>query len=188
MDNRQILLDCALQLFSQRGYDGVGVQEIVDEAGVTKPTLYHYFESKRGLLEELLKREEWNLLSEVGVAAQYQGDLLLTLYNIARSYFNIAERHSVFYRMQLALYFAPPESEAHQAIKPYTHQQNALLESVFVKAAEDHGNMRGRHHRYAAGFLGVLNGMIGLYLSGQAELTDEVGYQTVHQFMHGIFS
>jgi AcrR family transcriptional regulator len=188
MDNRQILLDRALQLFSQRGYDGVGVQEIVDAAGVTKPTLYHYFVSKRGLLEELLKREEWVLLSELGVAVQYRGDIVLTLENIARAYFKIAEEHSIFYRMQLAMYFAPPESESHQAVLPYARQQNALLEGVFVKAAEDHGNMRNRHRRYAAGLMGMLNGMIGLYLSGQAELTDEVIYQTVHQFMHGIFS
>jgi TetR/AcrR family transcriptional regulator len=41
MENREILLDRALTLFSTRGYDAVGIQEIVDSAGVTKPTLYH---------------------------------------------------------------------------------------------------------------------------------------------------
>jgi AcrR family transcriptional regulator len=56
MDNRQRLLDCALELFSLRGYDAVGVREVVEAAGVTKPTLYHYFDSKRGLLEALLQR------------------------------------------------------------------------------------------------------------------------------------
>ena len=30
-----------------KGYDAVGVQEIVDTAGITKPTLYYYFGSKR---------------------------------------------------------------------------------------------------------------------------------------------
>lgn len=33
------LLDTALDLFSRRGYEGTGVQEIVATAGVTKPTL-----------------------------------------------------------------------------------------------------------------------------------------------------
>jgi len=188
MDNRQNLLDCALRLFAQRGYDAVGVQEIVEAAGVTKPTMYHYFNSKRGLLEELLKKEEGVLLSEVRKAAAYQGDLVLTLENLARAYFKVVEEHSVFYRLQLAMYFAPPESEANQAVQPYAREQNTLLESVFIKAGGDHGNLRGRHQRYAAGFLGVMNGMIGLYLNGQARLTDEVVYQTVHQFMHGIFS
>ncbi len=55
MDNRSTLLKCALDLFAARGYDGVGVQEIVEAAGVTKPTLYHYFGSKQGLLQALLE-------------------------------------------------------------------------------------------------------------------------------------
>ena len=57
MDNREILLETALSLFYEKGYDAVGVQEIVDQAGVTKPTLYYYFGSKRGLLEALLNRD-----------------------------------------------------------------------------------------------------------------------------------
>ena len=50
------LLDIALDLFSRRGYEGTGVQEIVAAAGVTKPTLYHYFGSKIGVLKALLDR------------------------------------------------------------------------------------------------------------------------------------
>ena len=41
MDNRELLLNTALELFHAKGYDAVGVQEIVDRAGVTKPTLYY---------------------------------------------------------------------------------------------------------------------------------------------------
>ena len=57
MDNRENILTCALELFYQRGYDAVGIQEICQAAGITKPTLYHYFGSKYGLLEVLLERE-----------------------------------------------------------------------------------------------------------------------------------
>ncbi|HJD37831.1 MAG TPA: TetR family transcriptional regulator, partial [Candidatus Blautia ornithocaccae] len=32
MDNRELLLDAALDLFYAKGYDAVGVQEIVDRA------------------------------------------------------------------------------------------------------------------------------------------------------------
>ena len=55
MENRQKILECALELFFRRGYDAVGIQEICQSAGVTKPTLYHYFGSKYGLLEKLLE-------------------------------------------------------------------------------------------------------------------------------------
>lgn len=47
MDNKEKILQCALELFYARGYDAVGVQEIAETAGVTKPTLYYYFGSKK---------------------------------------------------------------------------------------------------------------------------------------------
>jgi len=188
MDNRQRLLDCALDLFSQNGYHAVGVREIVDAAGVTKPTLYYYFESKRGLLEALLNREAGRLLSNVLRAAVYQGDLVLTLENITRTYFNSAQNHPSFYRMHLAMYFSPPESVPNQVVRPFGLEQSNLLENIFIQAAEDHGNLAGRHARYAAGFLGEINAMIGLYLNENLALSDELVFQTVHQFMHGIFS
>lgn len=188
MDNRQRLLDCALELFSQRGYDAVGVREVVEAAGVTKPTLYHYFDSKRGLLEALLRREVGRLLAEILPAAIYQGDLVLTVENITRAYFSFARRNTACYRMQLGMYFSTPESESNQAIRPFAAQQREILEGVFIESVEDHGNLRGRHARYAAGLLGVINAMIGLHMNDELDLTDELVYQTVHQFMHGIFS
>ena len=54
MENKENILKCALDLFYAKGYDAVGVQEIAEKAGITKPTLYYYFGSKYGLLETLL--------------------------------------------------------------------------------------------------------------------------------------
>jgi len=188
MDNRQRLLDCALSLFSQRGYNAVSVSDIVNAAGVTKPTLYHYFGRKRGLLEALLHHNAEPYLSALSHAATYHGDFGLTLENIVIVYFDFAQRFSAFYRLQLTMYFAPPKSEVNEAIRPYAQRQHDILANVFIHAAEDHSNLRGRHRQYAAGFLGAINAVIGLYLNEEIELTAEVVYQTVHQFMHGIFS
>jgi hypothetical protein len=48
--------------------------------------------------------------------------------------------------------------------------------------------LRGRHSRYAAGLLGVVNATIGLYFNDALALNEEIVYQVVHQFMYGIFS
>ena len=55
MDNRQKIRDQALSLFAARGYEAVGVEQIARAAGVTKPTLYHYFGSKENLYRETLR-------------------------------------------------------------------------------------------------------------------------------------
>ncbi|MES9543684.1 MULTISPECIES: TetR/AcrR family transcriptional regulator [unclassified Actinomadura] len=47
------ILDAALRLFAERGFDGTSVQNIVEAAQVTKGALYHYFDSKDDLLYEI---------------------------------------------------------------------------------------------------------------------------------------
>ena len=75
MDNKELIKKSALNLFYARGYDAVGVQEIVNTAGITKPTLYYYFGSKRGLLENLLQSGYQQLEDEILDAINKSGDL-----------------------------------------------------------------------------------------------------------------
>src|SRR5947209_488862 len=74
VDNRTVLLDCALRLFAARGYHAIGVQEICEAAHVTKPTLYHYFGSKQGLLEALIHERCAPFLVQLSDVAIYRGD------------------------------------------------------------------------------------------------------------------
>lgn len=52
---RRQLLDRALSVFSEHGYHGTSMNDVADEAGVTKPVLYQHFPSKKGLYLELLR-------------------------------------------------------------------------------------------------------------------------------------
>jgi AcrR family transcriptional regulator len=188
MDNRSNILACALRLFASCGYEAVSVQEIVDAAGITKPTLYHYFGSKLGLLEALLEENFTQLHEQVEEAVDYKRDLPLTLNKLAAAYFRFAKEHSTFYRMQLAMWFAPPDSDVYRAVFKFDQALHQLVETMFIQAAQDHGNMKGRHRAYASTFVGMVNTYIGLALNGHATLDDELVYKAVHQFMHGIFS
>src|SRR4051794_31654282 len=106
MDNRALLQETALGLFAARGYDAVGVQEIVVAADLTKPTLYHYFGNKAGLLAAIVAQYGGLLDERVTMAADYQGDLPLTLNRLVSAHFQSARAHPAYYRLSLALWFA----------------------------------------------------------------------------------
>jgi AcrR family transcriptional regulator len=55
-DSERRLLDCALTLFSTKGYAATGVRELIDLAGVTQPVLYYYFANKEDLFRQLVLR------------------------------------------------------------------------------------------------------------------------------------
>jgi AcrR family transcriptional regulator len=53
-DTRSRILDIALELFSEQGFDGTTLQQIADRLGFTKAALYYHFRSKDDLLEALI--------------------------------------------------------------------------------------------------------------------------------------
>ena len=52
---RDQLLRVAEQIFASRPYDTVSIQEIADEAGVTRGLIHHYFGSRDGVMAALIK-------------------------------------------------------------------------------------------------------------------------------------
>jgi AcrR family transcriptional regulator len=56
IENQERMLEVARSLFSQRGYHETRIEDIAAEAGVAAPTIYAAFQSKRGLLDALIKR------------------------------------------------------------------------------------------------------------------------------------
>ncbi|HEV7204458.1 MAG TPA: TetR/AcrR family transcriptional regulator [Jatrophihabitans sp.] len=50
---RDRVLDAAVELFAQQGYDGTSVAQVVARAGVAKGGFYHHFASKEALLYEV---------------------------------------------------------------------------------------------------------------------------------------
>ena len=55
MNSKELIIDTALQLFLQKSYHEVTMQDIVNETGLSKGAFYHYFNSKEQVFEEVTK-------------------------------------------------------------------------------------------------------------------------------------
>lgn len=58
-ERRDQILDTALRVFSEKGYNGASIRDIAREVGVTEGLLYHYFESKEQILHACWKERSW---------------------------------------------------------------------------------------------------------------------------------
>ncbi|WP_027724194.1 TetR/AcrR family transcriptional regulator [Tuberibacillus calidus] len=67
----QMILDTATRLFIDLGYKNVSVDEIAEACGVTKATVYYYFESKSNLFTEAMVRMMKHILEKmIAILAQ----------------------------------------------------------------------------------------------------------------------
>ena len=57
-DKRQQLINTAFMLFYRLGIHAVGINQILQESGIAKKTLYHYFPSKEALISAVVAYRE----------------------------------------------------------------------------------------------------------------------------------
>ena len=196
MDNRETILNTALELFCNRGYDAVGVQEIVDKAGVTKPTLYYYFGSKQGLLREILNENSMILEDMLQEMIKLPGELPDVLYRVAKAYFEFAWHHWEFYLFMVSQLHSGRETEGFQAVHPLIVKYYQFVVQIFEKISHKLGNMRGRQAQFAVSFMGMLDShMIKFKLYDYDEtknqditVSEENMHEIVNQFLYGIYS
>ncbi|WP_245425647.1 TetR/AcrR family transcriptional regulator [Phyllobacterium brassicacearum] len=72
---RQQILEGANRVFSQMGFDAASMNDITREAGVSKGTIYVYFDSKEELFLELCNHFREILFADIYHALESDGDL-----------------------------------------------------------------------------------------------------------------
>ena len=89
-DVRGRILAAATHLFAHKGYGLTSVREVVAQAGVTKPTLYYYFENKEALYLEAVKTQLGLMTELVHRALSTPGTVRGRLQTFVEEYVNVA--------------------------------------------------------------------------------------------------
>jgi AcrR family transcriptional regulator len=91
---RQSLEDAAARLFARKGYANTTVDDIVEDAGVSKPALYRHFESKKHLHMTLLEHHRDGLAATALKAGfESDGDIDARLHHMIDAWFSYVEEH-----------------------------------------------------------------------------------------------
>jgi AcrR family transcriptional regulator len=102
---RAALIATARALFAERGYAGVGTEEIVRTAGVTRGALYHHFAGKKELFEAVYEDVERQLVEQIAASAISSAtDPLEALHAGAQAFLDACEDPAV---QRIALVDAP---------------------------------------------------------------------------------
>jgi TetR/AcrR family transcriptional regulator len=106
---RERLLQAAVDLFAAKGYASTSVREIVAAAGVTKPVLYYYFQSKEGIYLEIMNRASDDLQANLAALADRRGSVWERLLKLADTTYRAYSENIKTMQIMHAILFGPPQ-------------------------------------------------------------------------------
>lgn len=82
------IIDAALQLVSEKGYNAATTKAIAELAGVNEVTIFRHFGNKRGILKAIVEKFSYNPVLQQVMRESVTGDLETDLLNFSLKYFN----------------------------------------------------------------------------------------------------
>ncbi|GAA2210154.1 TetR/AcrR family transcriptional regulator [Nonomuraea monospora] len=92
-ERRDHLVKLAAELFARKGFQATTVREIADEAGILSGSLYHHFDSKETIVDEVLSTFLDDLIARYRAALDTSADARTVLSEMVRIGFGTLEPH-----------------------------------------------------------------------------------------------
>ncbi len=182
----QRILREALTLFSARGYDAASVREICQAAGITKPTLYHFYGSKEGVYRALVEGALTRFQGSVAQNLETPGPLAERLKRMARAYLAQAREEPELMRFVLRLIHNPPVTAPVTDFPKFYEETVGLVARTVDEAVARGELLPGPSDIRMLVLMGSLaEAFCGFLLAGRPELTPELADALVDAVLHG---
>lgn len=119
---KEYILECAIDLFSEKGYKEVTVREIADKVGIKASSLYKHYKSKEEILENI-----FSLFRIMDQSAEYDDEMLRSTESMTPESF-LASSFMVF----KALVLDPRVLKITKIIN-LEQTKNAMVKEFFMK-------------------------------------------------------
>ncbi|HOV59496.1 MAG TPA: TetR/AcrR family transcriptional regulator [Candidatus Hydrogenedentes bacterium] len=180
------LLQSALELFAEKGYDGTSIREIIAGAGVTRPVLYYYFKNKEDLFRRLVEPIFNEFLEAVSRLRFQYADTLGRLKAVMRLTFSLAEQNPQAIRLIFQMYFTPPASAPRLDKLDFRRKRFQRLLEIIQEGLDRAELAGGDAQSLTLAFIGLMDThiMAKTHIRGMI-LTDELADALVDLFYYG---
>ncbi len=158
-ETRIQILRAALKRFANGGYAATSVQQIVDDAKVSKPALYYHFADKAGLFQALVHEahdQRYRVLQE---AVAQGGDFRQQAEAMLVGLFAFFRQNRELMRIAFATMFAAPGEVPENLSYADKCERNFEYVHSLIKRAQKNGELDKRYdsQELAFGFYGMAN-------------------------------
>ena len=183
-DMRERILDVALELFNEQGYDATSLREIAERLDVTKAALYYHFKSKADILLALHLR-----LHELGAGILGELDSLPDEHAVVAAWPNLVDRFidDLIANRDLFLVHQRNQRAFEQIVDNEEHRQaNEDIEQRFRRVMANSAIPLADRVRMACSVGAVLTGLMGAETLFGGESTEQIAElvrDTAHEML-----
>lgn len=127
------VLEKSITLFWQKGYNGCSINEIVQETGVNRFSLYHEFKNKEGILDASLDLYRERYCNDKLLLLKAEGDLFETLKNFYMSFLEQKIYMSGCYFIHIGTELADTNEKVKNSLNEYLKEIQLLLSTLLVQ-------------------------------------------------------
>lgn len=187
-DTEDRLLDAALTLFSEKGFEGTSVREIIEAIGVTRPVLYYYCTSKEDLFQRLVHWKHDDAYQELRRIVSETEGCENRLRAIIRGSFAFCAADPRVPRLMFQTHFGPSIRGISEFMAEVAKIRFAIVQQVVREGIEAGELHRGESFELALAFCCLMDQHINVLsrsASPASVLTMELADRLVDMFLHG---
>jgi AcrR family transcriptional regulator len=128
--SRELVLDAAERLIAENGYGSATVAALVEEAGIPPSSVYHYFNSKEGILLAVMERGAERFFEALPALDSRRGSQAEHLRGLVDALTETLERNPNFLRILIVMATQPVNADGGQVHLVVNRVRELALEQL----------------------------------------------------------
>ncbi len=195
-DSAAAILDAAMALFAERGFDAVPISAIAERAGISKGNIFHHYGSKDGLYLAVMQQASGNTSHLLADLTRSAGSFADRIRHFARAHLHYLVSHENVARLILRELAQGDEERGRKMVEGAFGGNFATLVSIF-QSGQREGQVRADLDP-AVMALALLSGNVFFFQSrtllphlnsvGFANDPDYYSGMVMNLFLHGVLT